>query len=382
MGFYGAENVLATLAANMGTDFEPLIGIVDNRDNSHLELAAFAREHALTSMVFPCRSAIDADFFRSLHKFILNNHIDIVHSHGYKSDFYARMAAGKTNVAVVATCHPWIISNWRGALYAKIDRLNLRSFTKIAAVSKSVMRKLRQAGIQEEKISLIHNGIDLARFTNHLNIQQSRIKFDLAPRKCIIGSIGRLDPEKGHIHLVEAAAQIHKLHPDIAFAIAGTGSLQEHLVRRTLETGSSAFFAFPGFVKEISAFLAAIDIFVLPSLTEGMPMALLEALASKKPVIASAVGDIGEVIESGKSGLLIPPGDTQALVRALDQLLTHPDRANDLAETGYQRVRDHFSARCMSSKYGELYDRALADRRPRSGSDQKTRSMHRKEVGT
>jgi hypothetical protein len=89
MGFYGAENVLATLAANMGTDFEPLIGIVDNRDNSHLELAAFAREHALTSMVFPCRSAIDADFFRSLHKFILNNHIDIVHSHGYKSDFYA-----------------------------------------------------------------------------------------------------------------------------------------------------------------------------------------------------------------------------------------------------------------------------------------------------
>jgi glycosyltransferase involved in cell wall biosynthesis len=365
LGFYGAENVIANLCTAMHEEFTPIIGVLDNQYNSHCELTAFAHENQISTVTFPCQAAFDLRTVRQLRTYLKNNKIQIVNTHGYKSNFYARAATLGSHIAIVATCHPWILTTRRGRRYATIDRYLLRSFNHVVAVSSTVVSDLLASGIPSSKITLIPNGIDFNRFTSRDEAFGPQNALNLPEDKTIIGSVGRLDPEKGHFVLLQAAQNIIRACPDVHFVIAGTGSLENSLRDQIKALDLTEYVTLAGFVQDMTRFLQAIDLFTLPSLTEGMPMAVLEALAANKPVVATRVGDIPDLIEHQVSGMLVQPNNAHQLQSALLELIRSPDKARKMAQRAYKKTRNRYSAQHMAAQYQQLYRTANGQtRRP------------------
>jgi glycosyltransferase involved in cell wall biosynthesis len=166
-----------------------------------------------------------------------------------------------------------------------------------------------------------------------------------------VGTIGRLSQEKGHRYLLRAASEIVSKYPKTVFLIIGDGPLKTELEK---EFGSASVF-FTGNSNDVSEWYRAMDIFVLPSLTEGLPMALLEAVASKVPVIASRVGAIPSLIINGETGMLIEPGNVKSMKQALGYMLEHRAQAERLSDQAYQRIRSEYSAAKMAEQYMKIY---------------------------
>jgi len=173
--------------------------------------------------------------------------------------------------------------------------------------------------------------------------------------------VGRLGQEKGHQHLLKAATLV----PQATFVIAGEGPLRESLEAQAKQLGIDGRVKFLGHREDIQDLLAICDVFVLPSLSEGLPVSVLEAMAASKPVVASAVGGNKEVVIHGETGLLVPPADPTALATAIQSILSDPGFAARLAAAGNERVQKQFSAETMVGKITQIYDELIVQRRTR-----------------
>jgi glycosyltransferase involved in cell wall biosynthesis len=210
--------------------------------------------------------------------------------------------------------------------------------------------------IPGEKIRVIDNGISLERFEKRAETRKMKTQLGFEEKTRVIGTVGSLVIEKGHIYLLEAARQILDVVKDLKFLIIGDGPLQKALEEKSEELGIKKHVIFMGHRKDIPELLTAMDIFVLPSIKEGLPVALLEAMAAKKPVIATRVGAIPRVIESKDIGILVEPKDISGLRDALASLIDDPERMKLLARGGFNRVSMDFSSDEMSKHYLELYN--------------------------
>jgi len=362
-GFYGADNVLIELSKQMlHSAFSPVVGVFKNLHNPRLEVARVAKLHNLPVEVFPCNGRVDVSTILLIKKFLKTEKIDIIHSHGYKSNLYAVAASVGNTVSLVATCHNWLGDDRKMKLYARLDKSFLNRFDKVVAVSDSVGKEILEHNIPSAKVLIIPNGIDLDRFNSGKRSDTLRREFGIDPECTIIGTVGRLSEEKGHSHLLHAAEKVLRTYPNVVFLIVGDGPLRQELEKKAsqLAQGKSVNpFLFTGVRDDMERIYSLMDIFVLPSLTEGLPMVLLEAMAAQKPVVATKVGAVPGVIDDGHSGLLIPPGDVESLSGAIIDLLKDPHRAQHLAQNGYKRVRDHFSSKRMAEQYVEVYKDVL-----------------------
>jgi glycosyltransferase involved in cell wall biosynthesis len=175
----------------------------------------------------------------------------------------------------------------------------------------------------------------------------------------IVGSAGRLLPLKGLVYLLRAIASLRVEFPNLVLEIAGSGPERATLEREAQTLGLSDGVRFLGWVEELAPVLARWEVFVLPSLEEGFPMAALEAMAAGLPVVASAVGGVPELVEDGRTGYLVPPRDPAALADRLRVLLLDPVQQRAFGAAGQARVRDHFSAERMVTRIAEIYDGLL-----------------------
>jgi len=347
------------------TAFSPVVGVFKNLHNPRLEVARVAELHNLPVKVFPCKGRVDVSTILLIKKFLKTQKIDIIHSHGYKSNLYAVAASVGNTVSLVATCHNWLGDDRKMKLYAHLDKSFLNRFDKVVAVSDSVEKEILEHNIPFAKVLIIPNGIDLDRFNSGRKSDTLKREFGIDHKCTIIGTVGRLSEEKGHSHLLHAAEKVLQTYPDVVFLIVGDGPLREDLQDKALQLAqgrSGNPFLFTGVRNDMEKIYSLMDIFVLPSLTEGLPMVLLEAMAAQKPVVATKVGAVPRVVEDGHSGLLIPPGDVERLAGAIMDLLDSPQRAQHLAQNGYERVRDHFSAKRMGEQYIEVYQDVLSAR--------------------
>jgi glycosyltransferase involved in cell wall biosynthesis len=360
-GLYGAERVTLDLCKRLKCyGCESIIGVIRNSHNPHLEVADEAKKNAIDTVVFPCEAQLDLKLIFRIRKYASKNQINLMHCHGYKSNFYGLLAC-KKGIPIVTTNHNWLTSHWRLRAYRRFDSLLIRYFTRIIAVSDGVRKEMLRYGVPNEKIRVIDNGIDLTRFGDTILPETIREEFGIKKGVMVIGTIGNLGAEKGHVYLLQAAKDIVKNVGPVKFFFVGDGPLRGWLENEATQLGIADNVIFTGYRTDIPDLLSIMDVFVLPSVKEGLPMVLLEAMAARKAIVTTRVGAIPKVVDHG-NGILVEPRDVSGLQKAIVNLLTNEEKRRDYASAGYETVRMQFSSERMGSEYFDLYNELLEGR--------------------
>jgi glycosyltransferase involved in cell wall biosynthesis len=234
----------------------------------------------------------------------------------------------------------------------------LSHFTdKIICCSKAVENFVKDfENIKDGKTTVIYNGVDEDRFSRLKDSKSIRTELGIDEGSPVVGSVSSLTPHKGHEHLIQAASLVLDKHPSTRFLIVGDGLLRKRLEDQAKDLNIHSTVIFTGERKDIPEILSLMDVFVLPSFSrEGLGLAIIEAMAAKKPVVATEIGGIPEAVNKGKTGFLVPPGDPAALATAIVELLQNPKKAKEMGEKGRARVMERFTKTKMLSEIQEVY---------------------------
>jgi glycosyltransferase involved in cell wall biosynthesis len=293
---------------------------------------------------------------------------DIVHTHMFAANFLGRLAALLAGVPVIVSTVQLIAERekWWEIL---LDRaLQLKTGMMITS-SEAVRRSFIERGIREDKITTIYNGIDFSKFDSIDRVEaRNRIRPELGLKDStfLVGTVARLQRVKGVECLIEAANHIVESVPNARFLIVGDGPQKAELQYRIKQLDLSSRFIFAGTREDVPAILSALDLFVLPSLSEALGIAVIEALLMRVPVVATNVGGVPEVVKSGETGLLVPPKDPIRLGEAIAYVYSNRDRAIAMARAGERRVRGMFEISRLAQRQVELYEMLLARRQVES----------------
>ena len=302
--------------------------------------------------------------------FIEGFEADVVHTHLLRADLFAGLAARWAAAPVlVSTCYA--IGDFRREKKRRSDRildaLCAALPTHTIAVSKAVAKDcMDRLHVRPEHVSIIHTGIDSPKTDYSAAGSDLRAAWRLEGGPLIL-TIARLSYEKGVDTLIEAASQVYRTHPAARFVVLGEGPDRPILQKRIDQLGLSAVVRLAGFEPNVFPALAAANIVCIPSKSEGMPNVLLEAMAMRKPIIATDVGGIPEAIESEKNGLLVPSQQPDTLARGLARLLDEPETARRWADAAHETMASRFHAAKVARQYAALYRRLISERRPPSG---------------
>lgn len=356
LGFFGAENVIIELSKNMKYfGYDPIIGIFNNLYNSHLELALEAKKNGIKVKIFPCKRKLDFFTVKKIKSFIHKNNVSILNTHGYKSNFYGLFGSTKKTVKV-ATNHNWIKSNIKAVIYCKLDSVFIKFFEKIIAVSDPIKQDMLKKGILEDKIAVVYNGIDAEKFQKTFDKKKLKAELKIPVNSKVLGTVGALINEKGHLYFIEAANKILKIYPEIKFLIVGDGCCRKKLEKKVDNLHIRKNIIFAGLRTDMPEIYSVMDVFVLPSLIEGMPMVLLEAMASVKPVIATNVGSVSKVVLDNNTGILVNPGDVESLSNAMLFMINNDEAAKEFAKNGLKKIQNDFLSEHMCKRYVEIYN--------------------------
>jgi glycosyltransferase involved in cell wall biosynthesis len=290
----------------------------------------------------------------------------IVQSHGARTNVYTRIAARLAGVPVVlATVHnslfDYEVGALRRGLYVAAERLTAPLAHRVVAVSRAVARDLvERYRLPAAQIVVIPNGIDPAAFVPARPQEATRAALGLPSEARLIGLVGRLTRQKGPDVLIAALPPLVSAWPDLRCLFVGDGVLGEELRGRAAAHAVGSHCMFLGPRSDVADLMAILEVVVLPSRSEGLPFALLEAMAVAKPVVATRVGGSSEVVEDGRTGLLVPPEDPAALAQALRRLLNDPVEAAAMGRRGRERVVREFSLGQSVGALQELYWSAAA----------------------
>jgi len=242
----------------------------------------------------------------------------------------------------------------------KSRRKYTRDIDAIIAISEGIRRVLLSSGIPPSLIYVIPSGIDFSPFEQVASRDFLRREFSFAAGDCLVGIVAALEDHKGHTYLIQASRLVREQAPGIRFIVVGSGSLRLELDKQARDLGVEDIVFFLGFRDDVPRILASLDIFVLSSHHEGLGSSLLDAMASRLPVVATQAGGIPEVVKDRETGLLVPPRDPAALARAILDLCRDHELAARLARRGYEVVHEKFSAEAMADKVVDLYENFAA----------------------
>jgi len=355
-GMYGAEAVILNLSRTLNRQgHSSILGIFSNSARPNLQLHECALAEGIDSYLIACKGQIDTTVPASIRALATSTGADIVHAHGYKADIYASLAMSRTSVPLVSTCHNWIDDDLFVRTYGTLDRWMLRRYDAVIAVSQAVKQRLLSSAVPEASIHLIRNGIDLRPFDTATPSLRSLVP---DPEALLVGWVGRLSSEKGPDLFVRAAAEIHQSFPSAHFLLIGDGPDRASLEALIQNLGIAPSVHLVGRRTDMPAVYASLDIAVSSSRREGLPMAILEGMASRLPWVATDVGDVPQLIQDGHTGILVPPEDTTALARAVTTLLGNAEVRRRLGTAARHLVENDFSAEKMTDEYLAVYSRA------------------------
>lgn len=286
----------------------------------------------------------------AMKSIILKEKPDIIHLHASRSHVLGSAAAylaGKGIVVATRRMDHEIKKVWPNtSAYGKWTHA-------LVAISGAVKEAMIASGVDPGKIHTIESGADFDKFANASADPSIRKNLGIADDIPIVTAAASLTKRKGHEYLISASRILKQANCNIHVVLAGEGDMRPALQAQAQQLGVEV--SFLGLYKDMPRLIASSDIFVMPSMMEGLGVAVLEALAARKPVIASAVGGLKESVINGKTGLSVPPGDPDALSNAIMKLLGDNDLAQKLAAAGQEHARNKFSIKSMAERNEKLY---------------------------
>jgi sugar transferase (PEP-CTERM/EpsH1 system associated) len=301
--------------------------------------------------ILPKQRAFDFRLLLRLVSFIKRERFRLIHCRSLQGILYGGLAAVLTRTPFVCSIHGENTLRLQRAV--PILRWSARCARAFIAVSESLKRLTSQTvGLPAERITVIYNGVDVSKFSRSATTDGSQ-------REVHVGCVGTLRPVKGHSYLIEALALAHPSAPDVCLSLIGDGPLYQELNDLKQRLGLNGSVSLLGHRDDVHELLKQFDVFALPSLSEGISNALLEAMAVGLPVIATNVGGNPEVVQHGVTGLLVPPQDSRAFADALLQMLNNPESRRAMGRKGRERIEAHFSLSAMARRYEQIYEMAL-----------------------
>lgn len=351
LGLYGAERAILVLSAQRPESM--VIGVLDDARAGHVELADEAHAQGLQAVRIPCSGAIDPFLPARIVRVIREHRIEIVHSHGYKPTLYGLPAARLMRRGFVTTMH-----GKTGATEAvtRYERLELRLLPRadaVACVSPLLAEEARRRA-PDVPVAYVPNGIDVERLRRLAELPRP------IPEP-YFAMVGRLSPEKGFDVLLDAVARIEPLLAAASARVVaiGDGPLRESLGRDIALRKLGDRIELRGFDPQPAMWMKHALGVLMPSHTEGLPYTALECMALGRPLIATRVGALPELLEEGACGILVPPRAPDALADAMARLLEAPAEGERLGQAAHAAVRAHWSAEVMARRYDtEVYAHA------------------------
>ncbi len=348
----GAERVVVNLATRLNRErFEPVICCLAKRG----ALAGEVEQAGIQLHVLGKRPGIDPAVLWRLHALVRRLRPDVIHTHLFTGNAWGRAAGWLAGTRrIVASEHS--VDLWKNRIRRLVDRLLALPTYRLIAKSEAIADFYKTVvHIPAWKVVTIRNGIDLSLYGNGIDGRAVRACIGVPQNALLVGTIGRLSPEKGQDVLVEALRMLKRNVPDMRGIMAGDGPSRWQLERLVRSSGMQEIICLLGHRNDVPALLSVMDIFVLPSHREGLPLALLEAMATGLPVVATDVGGCGEVIRDGHNGLLVAPGRPELIAGAIKRLACDEGLRRSLGHQARRTIEEHFSVDRMVRQIEELY---------------------------
>ncbi|MBW2609808.1 MAG: glycosyltransferase family 4 protein [Deltaproteobacteria bacterium] len=344
--------------------------LIDLVRDHHMKVRTFS------NLIQPLHPLKDLSALINLTSFLKKRVYHVVHTHNSKAGFLGRLAARLAGVPVIIhTVHGFAFHDqeplWRQFLFRNFERLASRWCDKTIFISQPLIDwALKERVVDEDKIIKIYSGIELDQFRPVADAEKKRIRrsWNIGEEESVIGVVSKLWEGKGHAVLIEAFREFKKEIKDARLVIVGEGYIYDDLTNLVERLGLSDSVLFTGFQTDVSGIIATFDVAVLPSFFEGMGRVLLEAMAMEKPVVASRVGGIPDLVEDGVNGFLTGPGDTRGLLNAMKKILSDKKLGKRMGKEGRKKISDQFSAEVMVKSINKVYNECLSRKGIRLGS--------------
>lgn len=352
----GAEKLLLTILDHIDTNkYNIAIAVfIDAREKTNL----FYDELKKSDIeIFPIviSGAYDLRQILQIYRILTVFKPDLIHSHGYKTNILGYLVSRKLKVSIVSTVHGWLHSNkLTTRLFNQVNLHVLKRFDRVIAVSGQIESVLLDLQIPVSRLITLRNVPNIKKELK-LNKTAAVQRFSLSPQAKYVGFIGRLEPVKGGDIFIAAAIKVLAVCPDIQFVIAGEGSEMHRLEAEVAHAGFTDRIRFLGFHNSPEEVLCFLDLYVLPSRDEGIPLSLLEAMSAEVPVVASSVGGIPEVIQNGVNGILVPPGNPQLLADTICNSLKDTVSATRRKKAARKTIDEEFNIESWIENLQTLY---------------------------
>jgi glycosyltransferase involved in cell wall biosynthesis len=357
-GVYGAEVMLLNLMQEQQKlGLSPLLCSIGdlNEKEKPLEVEAQSRKLEVIKIRIPrglkLRSALKILHDARYHK------ADILHLHGYKDTILVGLLPRfLRGIPAIRTLHGWTSKTKlsRIWLYEKLDRFCLKRLDGIVSVNTNLVDQVKRF-VKRAPVITIENGIPPLRFNKEQILQEEGELAEFCRDAFVVGGVGRFSKEKGFTYLVEAMSVLVAKRPELKLVLIGEGDQQKELERIIQEERLAQHVFFAGYKHDAARYLPIFDVFVLPSLTEGLPIVLLEAMQAGVPVVATRVGGVPDVLKNGEYGALVESGTGKALAQSVLQVIEHLDDAQLRAEKSKERALNQYSSARMAACYLKLY---------------------------
>jgi glycosyltransferase involved in cell wall biosynthesis len=360
-GLYGAERWIISLISHLEPGrIESLVGAVNDGAYDDVPLCRMAQSRGFQSVVIRGQGKVNLGAVRKLRQYIVDNRIDILHTHFYKADLIGLLAARGTNCFVMTTPHGWAVrpspSLW---VYERLTKLCFPLMDAVVPLSTGLMQSLRWTPGLSGKVYLIENAVDLSEAKQDCALDAGLATLR-ASGKFILGYVGRLDAGKDLETLLRAMAGDH--HPDWHAVLVGAGEHGDPLRALVAELAIADRVTFTGYREDRMAFLKGFDVFVLPSRSEGIPRCLMEAMAAGIPIVASDIPGCRNLVDGSSTGLLFPVGDERALRERVVELAESAERRASIVDGARRFIEAKFSCERMAREYELLYENLILKR--------------------
>ena len=364
VAFGGIERVVLNLLRHMppGVEIVPIVFTrTDCEDQTFFERlremglpheTLYVNSHTPALIVNPVVNLAQAI------RIVKNGRFDLIHSHGYRADAFVLVVAKYLGLPFVSTVHGFTPTDPRLRLWCELDARLLRFFPRVMAVSAPMKDQLVAYGLDAARVDVVINAVEEAA-QGGSSRREMRLRLGISESEFVFGFVGRLSDEKGVDHLLQAAESLVAQERSARFVIVGDGPRKDDLLEATRSRGLEGKVDFVGFQSNTAPWYETFDAFVLPSLSEGTPMALLEAMAHGLPSVATAVGGVPQVVSDGENGLLVPSADRTKLCEAMRSLMTNAQLRAKLSEGAVELVRGSYGVDAWIEHVQDVYAKAL-----------------------